>query len=143
MSIILKLKGYDGISIFTSVIALSVSAMPEGLPLALTMALTVSSNRMQKKNVIVKKLNIAKNEVSQDNIVTEVVDFIMDWDKKMQELRIRFIIQFQLLINLMTKCKNMPELQKRINTLKEKTKKIREELALLGYFDKPKKEDNK
>ena len=61
----------------------------------------------------------------------------------MQELRIRFIIQFQLLINLMTKCKNMPELQKRINTLKEKTKKIREELALLGYFDKPKKEDNK
>lgn len=57
ISIILKLKGYDGISIFTSVIALSVSAMPEGLPLALTMALTVSSNRMQKKNVIVKKLN--------------------------------------------------------------------------------------
>lgn len=57
ISIILKIKGYDGISIFTSVIALSVSAMPEGLPLALTMALTVSSNRMQKKNVIVKKLN--------------------------------------------------------------------------------------
>ena len=64
-------------------------------------------------------------------------------DKKMQELRIRFIIQFQLLINLMTKCKNLPELQKRINTVKEKTKKIREELALLGYFDKQKKEDNK
>lgn len=57
ISIVLKIKGYDGISIFTSVIALSVSAMPEGLPLALTMALTVSSNRMQKKNVIVKKLN--------------------------------------------------------------------------------------
>ena len=93
--------------------------------------------------LIVNKLNIANKEVSQDNIVTEVVDFIMDWDKKMQELRIRFIIQFQLLINLMTKCKNMPELQKRINTVKEKTKKIREELALLGYFDKPKKEDTK
>lgn len=57
ISIILKSKGYDGMSIFTAVIALSVSAMPEGLPLALTMALTVSSNRMQKKNVIVKKLN--------------------------------------------------------------------------------------
>ena len=52
----------------------------------------------------------------------------------MQELRIRFIIQFQLLIILMTKCKNMPELQKRINTVKEKTKKIREELALLRYL---------
>lgn len=43
--------------IFLSVIALSVSAMPEGLSLALTMALTIASNRMSKKNVIVKKLN--------------------------------------------------------------------------------------
>lgn len=33
------------------------SAMPEGLSLALTLALTIGSNRMTKKNVIVKKLN--------------------------------------------------------------------------------------
>jgi len=57
LSFALFLKGYDAAMIFSSVIALSVSAMPEGLPLALTMALTVSSLRMQKKNVIVKKLN--------------------------------------------------------------------------------------
>ena len=43
--------------IFLSVVALSVSAMPEGLPLALTMALTIGSNKMSKRNVIVKKLN--------------------------------------------------------------------------------------
>ena len=43
--------------IFLSVIALSVSAMPEGLPLALTMALTIASNKMAKKSVVVKKLN--------------------------------------------------------------------------------------
>ena len=43
--------------IFLSVIALAVSAMPEGLPLALTMALTIASNKMAKKNVIVRKLN--------------------------------------------------------------------------------------
>jgi len=42
--------------IFLSVVALSVSAMPEGLPLALTMALTIASNKMSKKKVIVKKL---------------------------------------------------------------------------------------
>jgi len=57
ITIILFIKDYEGAAIFSAVIALSVSAMPEGLPLALTMALTVSSNRMQKKNVIVKKLN--------------------------------------------------------------------------------------
>lgn len=57
IALILYLKGADMNSIFLSVIALSVSAMPEGLPLALTMALSITSNRMMKKNVIVKKLN--------------------------------------------------------------------------------------
>lgn len=54
---ILFLKGYEWNAIFLSVVALAVSAMPEGLSLALTMALTIASNRMSKKNVIVKKLN--------------------------------------------------------------------------------------
>lgn len=58
---ILSLKKIPGSEIFLSVIALSVSAMPEGLPLALTMALTIASNRMMKKNVIVKKLNAVES----------------------------------------------------------------------------------
>ena len=57
ITILLICKGESGSAIFLSVIALSVSAMPEGLPLALTMALTITSNKMMKKNVIVKKLN--------------------------------------------------------------------------------------
>jgi len=54
---ILYLNGYETKAIFLSVVALAVSAMPEGLPLALTMALTIGSNKMSKKNVIVKTLN--------------------------------------------------------------------------------------
>ncbi len=54
---VLVSRGYAYSDIFMSVIALSVSAMPEGLPLALTMVLSVASNRMSKKNVIVKNLN--------------------------------------------------------------------------------------
>lgn len=50
-------KGLNYHEIFLSVIALAVSAMPEGLPLALTMALTIASNKMAKKSVIVRKLN--------------------------------------------------------------------------------------
>lgn len=61
ITIILFFNGYAGNEIFLSVIALSVSAMPEGLPLALTMALTIASNRMAKQNVIVKKLNSAES----------------------------------------------------------------------------------
>jgi magnesium-transporting ATPase (P-type) len=49
-------KGEKPNTIFLSVVALAVSAMPEGLPLALTMALTIASNKMAKKNVIVRKL---------------------------------------------------------------------------------------
>ena len=43
--------------ILLSVIALGVSAMPEGLPLALTMALTIASNKMAKQKVVAKKLH--------------------------------------------------------------------------------------
>lgn len=57
--LIIKDVPYD--EIFLSVIALAVSAMPEGLSLALTMALTIASNKMAKKNVIVRKLNAAES----------------------------------------------------------------------------------
>lgn len=50
-------KGYELSAVFLSVIALAISAMPEGLPLALTMALSIASNRMSKKHVIVKNLS--------------------------------------------------------------------------------------
>ena len=55
--ILMLIKGEKLEDVFVSVVALSVSAMPEGLPLALTLALTIGSNRMAKKNVVVKKLN--------------------------------------------------------------------------------------
>lgn len=57
ITFLLILKDVPYHQIFLSVIALAVSAMPEGLPLALTMALTIASNKMAKKNVIVRKLN--------------------------------------------------------------------------------------
>ena len=56
IAVLLFIKQEDPNLIFLSVIALAVSAMPEGLPLALTMALTIASNKMSKKNVIVRKL---------------------------------------------------------------------------------------
>ena len=57
ISILLFMKGYKSSQIFICVVALAVSAMPEGLPLAFTMALTIGSKKMLKKNVIVKGLN--------------------------------------------------------------------------------------
>lgn len=71
ITIVLYSKGTPGSEIFLSVIALSVSAMPEGLSLALTMALTIGSNRMSKNNVIVKKLNSVESLGSCTVIATD------------------------------------------------------------------------
>ena len=71
IAFILYLKGLPGREIFMSVIALTVSAMPEGLPLALTMALTITSNLMVKKKVIVKKLNYVESLGSCTVIATD------------------------------------------------------------------------
>ena len=54
---VLFYKGMAPREVFFIVVALSVSAIPEGLPVAMTMCLTIASNKMLKKNVLVKKLN--------------------------------------------------------------------------------------
>lgn len=56
IAIILTTKNYPIEEILLNVVALGVSAMPEGLPLALTMALTIASNKMAKHKVVAKKL---------------------------------------------------------------------------------------
>ena len=61
ITVLLILKDVPYNEIFLSVIALAVSAMPEGLPLALSMALTIESNKMGKKNVIVRNLKSAES----------------------------------------------------------------------------------
>ena len=56
IAVVLFIKGVYWEEVLLSVIALGVSAMPEGLPLALTMALTIASNKMAKHKVVAKKL---------------------------------------------------------------------------------------
>ena len=68
---IMMLQGNAFKDILLVVIALAVSAMPEGLPLAVTMALTVASNRMGKKNVVVKHLNAVESLGSCTVIATD------------------------------------------------------------------------
>ena len=71
ITILLISKGVTLNEIFLSVIALSVSAMPEGLPLALTMALTIASNKMAKKNVVAKKLHSVESLGSCTTIMSD------------------------------------------------------------------------
>lgn len=49
-------RGMDPFDIFMFMVAVGVSAIPEGLPISLTVALSVGTSRMAKRNVIVRKL---------------------------------------------------------------------------------------
>ncbi len=50
-------RGMEWFDIFIFAVALAVSAIPEGLPVAITVALTSASLAMSKRNVIVRKLS--------------------------------------------------------------------------------------
>ncbi len=71
LAFILYMKGMAPKEIFFTVVALSISAIPEGLPVSLTIALSIASNRMSKKNVIVRKLNAVEGLGSCTVIATD------------------------------------------------------------------------
>jgi len=50
------LQGLDLATVFLVGVALAVAAIPEGLPVAITVALAIATNRMQARNVIVRAL---------------------------------------------------------------------------------------
>lgn len=60
-ALIRLLQGYSLSDVFFLAVALSVSAIPEGLPVALTVSLSVATSRMAKRNVIVRKLEAVES----------------------------------------------------------------------------------
>jgi magnesium-transporting ATPase (P-type) len=56
LAVIAISQGYEYMEIFLLSVALAVSAIPAGLPVAVTVALSISSNRMSSRNVIIRKL---------------------------------------------------------------------------------------
>ena len=71
LSFVLFSKGYEVSDIFATVVALTVSAIPEGLSIAMTIVLSLASARMAKKHVIVKKLDAVESLGSCSRIATD------------------------------------------------------------------------
>ncbi len=58
---ILLSRGHGTIEVLFAAIALAVSAIPEGLPLALTIAMSAASSRMAKRNVLVRSITAVES----------------------------------------------------------------------------------
>ena len=71
ISIFLYIKGYVFSDILSTVVALTVSAIPEGLTIAMTIVLSIAASKMAKRNVIVKKLNAVESLGSCTRIATD------------------------------------------------------------------------
>lgn len=61
LAFLLYLQNYEVSAIFFLVVALAVSAIPEGLPVALTVVLSIATKRMSRRNVIVRRLNAVES----------------------------------------------------------------------------------
>lgn len=71
LAVVLYLKNYAISEIFSAVIALTISAIPEGLSIAMTIILSIASTKMARKNVIIKKLNSVESLGSCSVIATD------------------------------------------------------------------------
>jgi len=56
LALVAHLQGTPWAEVFFMAVALAVSAIPEGLPVAMTVALSIATTRMARRNVIVRKL---------------------------------------------------------------------------------------
>ena len=65
------MKNYEITEIFSAVIALTISSIPEGLTIAMTIVLSIASTKMARKNVIIKKLNSVESLGSCSVIATD------------------------------------------------------------------------
>ena len=67
----MSLQGYSLIETFFFIVALAVSAIPEGLPVAMTVALAIATTRMARRGVIVRRLTAVEGLGSCTMIATD------------------------------------------------------------------------
>lgn len=84
----LALERYDFTEMLHFVVALAVSAIPEGLPVAMTVALAVAMTRMARRNVIVRRLAAVEGLGSCTYIATDKTGTLTRNELTVKEVRL-------------------------------------------------------
>jgi len=80
------IKGKEFIEMFTTSIALAVSAIPEGLPIAMTVILALGMQRVLKKKGLIRKLNSAETLGSTSIICTDKTGTLTEGRMKVNKI---------------------------------------------------------
>jgi len=80
------LSGYEKYQMFLTAIAVSVSAIPEGLPAVMTIGLAFASKKMSRRKVIIKKLSAAESLGNVTVICTDKTGTITEGKMKVVEI---------------------------------------------------------
>ena len=79
---------YGGVEMFLFVVALAVAAIPEGLPVALTVALAIATTRMARRGVIVRRLTAVEGLGSCTLIATDKTGTLTVNELTVREVRL-------------------------------------------------------
>ena len=69
----------------------------------------------------------------------DFAEYIINWSKSVNEIRVKYIASFHVLISLITKCQNLESLNKQIDRISCKSQDLREEIILLNHFKNSRK----
>lgn len=98
------LSGKDFVEMFTTVVAVSVAAIPEGLPVAVTVILAIGMQRILKKKGLVRKLASAETLGSTSIIATDKTGTLTEGKMKVTEIIVSGKAKHNLALKIITLC---------------------------------------
>ncbi len=98
------IKGNDFLEMFTSAVAVSVAAIPEGLPVAMTIILALGMQRILRKKGLVRKLASAETLGSTSIIATDKTGTLTEGKMQVAEIVTKGKLVKDLILKIATLC---------------------------------------
>ena len=98
------IRGEDFVEMFTTAVAVSVAAIPEGLPVAMTVILAIGMQRILKKKGLVRRLASTETLGSTSIIATDKTGTLTEGKMKVTEIIVSRKTEYDLALKIITLC---------------------------------------